>query len=121
ATNFCFADAGTIHNAQEYAVFLSRVEAYAIAMPQIHARIAEYVLQPFSTVPHYPNYLALLYPYSPPSVVSADYDSFLHTYTELQAWKQKFDRFILNGDSLSWLNSQGRQIVQNSWLGAANY
>jgi hypothetical protein len=59
--------------------------------------------------------------YVPPTVVAADYNSFLEAYSALQATKQGLATWILQGNTLSWLNAQGRQTMIGQWNQVANY
>jgi hypothetical protein len=117
-TNFGFASAGTITNLQQYSVFNSALQNYANAMTQPNAKITGYVLDPLWFAP---GMLALLDGYVPPQGQSPDYDNFLASYSALQAWKESIDPWILNGESLSWLNTTGRQLVQQNWFSARRY
>lgn len=117
ATNL-FGSTGIITNFQQYTNFVGNVEAYANAMSAAHAKVTGYVLDPIQTVP---GYLAILGGYVPPTPNPADYNSFLQAYTALQVTKQNLDTWLLSGNTLSWLNSQGRQTLIAQWNQVANY
>ena len=111
ATNFGFATTGAITNLQQYSNLVSQVSSYASSMSQTNAKISGYVLYPLWSAPGLP---AELGGDCPPQVNPANYDNFLQSYSALQAWKQGLEPWILDGNALSWLNDQGRQLVQTS-------
>jgi hypothetical protein len=118
ATNFGFASAGTVQNLSQFSNFVNQVQNYANSMTQTNAKITGYVLDPLWFGP---GILPLLGGYVPPAPSPTDYNGFLQAYAALESWKQSLDPWILNGDTLSWLNAQGRQVVQTSWLNAVKY
>jgi hypothetical protein len=117
-TTNLFASTGIIRTYQQFTNFVSRIEAYANAMNPVHAKITQYVLDPIQTVP---GYLSMLGGYSPPTANPADYDGFLKAYAALQAAKQGLATWLLQGNTLSWLNAQGRQVMIGQWNQVANY
>lgn len=112
--------AGIIQNIQQYSNFVATVQNYANSMNPTNAKITGYVLDPLWFGP---GLLAQLGGYVPPNDVGNPLDpdgssGFLQDYTALQAWKQNLDPWMVDGNALSWLNAQGRAIVQNRWFEA---
>jgi hypothetical protein len=118
ATNIGVALAGNVQNYQQFTNLETQISKYAATLNQTNAKITGYILAPLSAVP---NFLTTLGISHPTTNNPANYDGFLEAYTALQAWIQSLDPWILNGDALSWLNGQGRQLVQGSWLEAEGY
>jgi hypothetical protein len=108
---------GMIHSYQEFTNFVSRVETYANAMSRDHAKVTGYILDPLQTIP---GYLSMISPYVPPQMNVPDYNGFLQAYAALQAAKQSLAPWLLRGNSMSWLNTDGRQVMVELWNEVAN-
>jgi hypothetical protein len=119
-TTNLFASTGIIQTYRQFTNFVSKIEAYGNAMNPAHAKITQYVLDPIQTVP---GYLSILGGYVPPDPgdPSPIDNSFLEAYSALQAAKQSLDTWLLNGNTLTWLNAQGRQTMLGQWNQIANY
>ena len=117
-TNFDFSTAGIIQNMQQFTNLVARVESYYRKMDPARGKVTGYILDPIQTVP---GYLPLLGGYVPTPADPADYNSFLQAYSALQVWKQRCDTWVLQRNTMSWLNAKGQQMVQGKRLDIANY
>lgn len=117
--NLSFVSAGVIRNVQDFTTFLGQVRSYAMNMDISHAKITGYTLSPIQTAA---GYSSLFSPsFQVPTVNPANYNVFMQAYAALQVWKQHFDPWILSGDTMNWLNAQGRQHVLSQWFNADSY
>lgn len=114
-----FASAGVITNPQQFLQFVGQLRTYVTNMSLSHAKITGYILSPIQTVAGYSSLFSSSFQI--PIANPANYDGFLQAYAALQAWKQHFDPWILDGDAMSWLNAQGRQQVLGEWFTAENH
>jgi len=117
-TNLNLGSTGIIRSYQQFTNFVQQVEIYANAMSSARAKVTGYILDRVQTVP---GYLTILGGYIPPPATNTDYTGFLQAYSALQATKQSLAPLLLQGNSLSWLNAQGRQVMAGQWNQVVNY
>src|ERR1039458_1143946 len=82
------------------------------------AKVTSYILDPIQNIP---GYLPLLGGYSPHSILSADYSTFLEAYAALEAWNQRLTDWTLDPKRMSWLNTTGQRQALAKRQDVANY